>query len=192
MVALLRSDVPIGSAFRQALADLIDGTSAFGARLDMKGHQPILKNMEGVQKRQKYTEIGRFIAKRYREIPANLATPCFEASEKYGESPENCQKQYYYHKRCYDWIGRARVPGSRYASMDDYRLEQIFHIADVHGHAPLLAAEYDAVTDAQEDFFRKGYGNILPGFAGSYSGADLETIVQAFVAYNSLLPRADG
>lgn len=144
LVALLRSDVPIGPAVRSQLAEAIGGKSEI--TLNLSGHQETLKRMEGLEARRKWMRDGELAAS-YVAQHSKVDDAFAAAADELGEDDPYWRRRYYYFKRCRDWMQSARREGKFYLTMDSDELETVWHVASCNQKSdkptPPSAEEFD-------------------------------------------------
>ena len=146
LVALLRSNAPIGWAVREEIAKAIEGTSSFGAQLTLSGHERSSRWWSSIKDRRAWFEFGPEVAP-FVDDASNLPEGLEAAAEALDRSEAYCKKAYYYWRDCIAWMARARQEGRTYGGMDEGPLSLEFHIASVEQRtpkpAPMPGHEFD-------------------------------------------------
>ncbi len=142
LVSLLRSDAPISGVVRDELANAIEGETTFGTRLDLIGHDTLSKFFGRFADARESMAVGHYIA----ELVARKCTveSAFDnAAEKFGKSESECNRDYYYFKKCMKWCADEGKSGRLYSAMSQSELETVYHMALARKEQPLSGREWD-------------------------------------------------
>lgn len=126
VIALLRSDEPIHSWVRSALADAIAKENPTGVQLKMSGHKSLRDEVAGIDARVKWVTIGEWIdgtikTRKTRKVATEMA------SKHFGLSFEGCDKALDYSRRYRKW--RAGLPADHpfLAILSEAGIAKMFH-----------------------------------------------------------------
>ena len=162
VVELLRSNAPISSAVRSALADSIEGSAVLGVQLIPSGHEKLNRWREGWDARRNWFYLGSQVDPFVRNAPT-VPDGFTDAEEHLGLKDSYCRKAYYYWKRCTDWKMAAKASDAPYSIMDDDALETEFHFCSLEQKTdnpmPGTAEEYAATKAERVAFARRLFGS---------------------------------
>lgn len=181
LVSLLRSNVPISPAVREALADAIQGTSPFGATLKLDGHGALARRMEDLEARREWFIAAPFVAY-FLDSEGKTESGFMEASETLQKSESYCRNSYYYHKNANDWIDSVRGKGRFYSRMNDEELAQVWHLSSIRQKTK----KPNPPSPEEFDRYRKEQVTGLASHFSDWSNKDLA--VSVCVALMDLLP----
>jgi hypothetical protein len=147
---LLKSDQPLTTKTRLALADALDGRSKSAMlKLTVAGQSKVLQIFRS---KLKHLRIGRDVQSRPAE--QTFAAAAEEISRRYRKSPKTIENYHKLAKNCDDWIRRCRDRGVKHS---DAELEIAFVYSEATGIKPeeAIKPSLDALTWLIVDFEKK-------------------------------------
>ncbi|MGE4305273.1 MAG: hypothetical protein AB7E24_14730 [Novosphingobium sp.] len=149
LAELLRSDVPIHWAVREALADALEGKpQSFGSPLSFDGTNATKKIADRYEVRLRRLEIARWIRSRQNHAPG-YERALDEAAERFNCSRQKCRDSVTYINRMDEWVKSVRLEGTKYGSWSVEELEERFLGSDAAQEPlpPNMTAEQMAAED---------------------------------------------
>jgi hypothetical protein len=114
VTAALRSDAPLSTFFREALASAIDGDMSnfkLGIRLELHADNGKKKcnqdYFSGKIIRREWMEIGDWMASKI-ENGSTRANAIIDAAKSFSSSKEKCDKALIYRNRVYNWLSKVK------------------------------------------------------------------------------------
>ena len=144
--AALRSNAPLSSEFREALAKAIDG-DLLGFRLELVADHGEKKRRQdifgGVLVRREYMEIGQWMNEQI-ALGSTRAKAKRDAAVQFGASPEKCDKALIYYSKAMAWANKAKgsevwVSFENMGVCPEDALLSIFHQKDAKRAQPQAA-----------------------------------------------------
>lgn len=137
VAAALRSDDPLSSVFREALASAIEGNMmGHGFRLELAadgGQKKRRQDQFGAHlARSEWMKIGQWMADQI-DAGASRADAICGATKVFPASREKCDAALVYHSRATRWMTRIRASDSHLNTFEDDSLLALFHMNDAAG-----------------------------------------------------------
>jgi hypothetical protein len=141
VTAALRSDAPLSTFFREALASAIDGDMSnfkLGIRLELHADNGKKKrnqdHFSGTIIRREWMEIGDWMASEI-EKGSTRATAIIDAAKSFSSSKEKCDKALIYRDRVYNWLstveGDCRWKGfEKMGVCPEFYMIELYHSRD--------------------------------------------------------------